>query len=365
MLNHYIMTTVIQKWGLLLLVAAFTLFSCEKDQLVEPEGPMLQDIEQFLGVEINTPEEFPRYRALTDAEVERILSYLKQELGLDENGQPVESAIGTRSSNDISLFQIAAIRTNAIRRMIRGEFTIFAPVNEVFESLGLTDIGAIFSFPEDQLEAILSYHILGEKLFAADLESKFYPTLLGPAVQVNVDGGVTVNGVDVVAANTFSPVAFNSVIHRIDQLLVAPDQNIVEIAIGFTTGANPEFTQLVAAVVRADLAGTLSGDGPFTVFAPTDAAFNALFDALGTNVDDIDLNLLTQVLLYHVVPARVFSTDLANGSVSTLGGNLTVDVGNLTLDDTGSNDLANLIPGLLDVQGTNGVIHVIDKVLLP
>ena len=353
--------------SLLLLTAAmiFT-FSCEKENRLEQEMVTLSDIEQFLGVQINSPDEFPQYRDLTDAEVEQILNYVLNNLGIDENGQPLPGVVSFRSSNDISLFEIAVIRVRMIRAMIRGEFTIFAPVNAVFESIGLTDIGAIFAFPEDQLQTILSYHILGGRLFAADLESKFYPTLLGPAVEVSLMEGVTVNGIAVVEADAFSPVAFNSVIHKINGLLVPPSENIVEIAVGFATAPNPEFTQLVAAVLAADLAGTLSGPGPFTVFAPTDAAFANLLSALGaSSIDDIDVGLLTQVLLYHVVPGRVFSTDLVSGPVQTLNGPITIDVNNLTIADTGTNDLANLIVGLLNVQGTNGVIHVIDKVLLP
>jgi transforming growth factor-beta-induced protein len=350
---------------LLFAVALFT-FSCEKENQIGQETMTLNDIEQFLGVEINDLNDFPKYRDLSDEEVERILNYLYGKLGLDENGQPVPGAISFRSDNDISLFEIAVIRVRMIRAVIRGEYTIFAPVNSVFESLGLTDIGTIFAFPEDQLQTILSYHILNGRLFAADLQSKFYPTLLGPAVEINTMGSVTVNNIDVVAADTFSPVAFNSVIHRINGLLVPPSENIVEIAIGFANSPNPEFTQLVAAVVKAELAGTLSGEGPFTVFAPTDAAFAALLGALGaSSIDDVEVGLLTQVLLYHVVPGRVFSTDLANGPVQTLNGPITIDVDNLTIADTGTTNLANLIASLLNVQGSNGVIHVIDKVLLP
>ena len=332
---------------------------------MEQDGVMLSDIEQFLGVEINDPAEFPETRELTDAEVERVVDYLYTQLNLDANGQPASDAVSTR--NPLSLFEIAVVRTRMLRRMIRNEQTVFAPEDAVFESLGLTDVGAIFSFPEDQLQQILEYHIIpGERLFAADLENRFYPTMLGPAVEVNTDSGVTVNGISVISANNFSSAAINSVIHVIDGLLVAPDQNIVEIAIEFANADDPQFTQLVAAVVRADLAGTLSGPGPFTVFAPTDAAFQDLYDALGVDgVDDIDVSLLTDVLLYHVVAGRVFSTDLTNGPVQTLNGTVIVDVNSLTLDDSGTPDEANLIPGLLNVQGTNGVVHVIDKVLLP
>jgi uncharacterized surface protein with fasciclin (FAS1) repeats len=349
---------------LLIAVTLFT-FSCDKEAQIEQDGIMLQDIEQYLGVEINDPKQFPETRPLSDEEVEKVVSYIHNRIGLNESGQPEGEAVSSRGP--LKLFEIAIVRVGMLRRMLRSEFTVFAPEDAVFESLGLNSIRAIFGFPEDELQAILEYHIIpGQRLFAADLESKFYPTMLGPAVEVNIDNGVTVNGVDVVSPNNFSSAAVNSVVHFIDELLVAPDQNIVEIAIDFANSSDPEFTQLVAAVVRADLAGTLSGDGPFTVFAPTDAAFQDLYTALGvSSVDEIDVSTLTDVLLYHVVPARVFSTDLTNGPVSTLNGTVSVDVSDLTLDDSGTPDEANLVPSLLDVQGTNGVIHVIDKVLLP
>ena len=136
---------------------------------------------------------------------------------------------------------------------------------------------------------------------------------------------------------------------------------------------NPdEFTQLVAAVVRTsgqdpDLLAALSGDGAFTVFAPTDAAFAALYMALGvTSVDEIPLATLTAVLQHHVIASpRVFSTDLESGTFLTLNGNITIDASEGTITD-GSGAVANLAdPAFLDVLGTNGVIHVVDKVLVP
>lgn len=143
-------------------------------------------------------------------------------------------------------------------------------------------------------------------------------------------------------------------------LNIPPTQNIVEIAQG-----NPNFSILVDAVIKADLAGTLSGDGPFTVFAPTNEAFLELLDILNVDsLDDIPVSTLTAVLLYHVAEGRVYSSDLVTGPVNTLGGTFVVDVPTLTID-SGSDQDANLDPEALNIQGTNGAIHVIDKVLLP
>jgi transforming growth factor-beta-induced protein len=143
------------------------------------------------------------------------------------------------------------------------------------------------------------------------------------------------------------------VIHVIDEVLLPP--NVVDIAIN-----NSNFSILVDAVVKAELVETLSGDGPFTVFAPTNAAFEDLFTQLGVSgISELTKEDLVPILQYHVVSGNVRSGDLSSGTVSTLNGDITVDVG----DDVTINDNATVT--LTDVQGTNGVVHVIDNVLVP
>jgi len=145
-----------------------------------------------------------------------------------------------------------------------------------------------------------------------------------------------------------------------DDVTVVPTNTIVDVAV------NNNLTSLVAAVTRADLAITLSGDGPFTVFAPTNAAFQALLDS---NTDwnsfaDLPIEILEAVLLYHVVnEANVQSGQLSNGDVPTLGGTITIDLTNGAQIVTSSDQTVNII--ITDVQGTNGVIHGIDTVLIP
>jgi len=131
---------------------------------------------------------------------------------------------------------------------------------------------------------------------------------------------------------------------------------VVDIAV-----SNPDFSILVEAVTKADLAGALSSDGPFTVFAPTNEAFNDLFDQLGiSGIDDLSKEQLTPILTYHVVSGKVMSTDLSNTSVGTLntGKKITIDI----TDGVKIND-SNVIKA--DISGDNGVVHVIDKVLIP
>lgn len=130
---------------------------------------------------------------------------------------------------------------------------------------------------------------------------------------------------------------------------------VVDIAV-----SNPDFSILVEAVTKADLAGALSAEGPFTVFAPTNDAFNALFGQLGVSgISDLTAEQLTPILTYHVVAGKVMSTELSNTSVATLNGQkIKVDL----TDGVKIND-SNVISA--DIAGKNGVIHVIDKVLLP
>jgi uncharacterized surface protein with fasciclin (FAS1) repeats len=131
---------------------------------------------------------------------------------------------------------------------------------------------------------------------------------------------------------------------------------VVEIAVG-----NPDFSILVEAVTKAGLAGALSAEGPFTVFAPTNAAFENLFSQLGVSgIKDLTAEQLTPILTYHVVPGKVMSTDLTNTTVGTLnsGNSLKVDLtSGVRINDS------NVVAA--DIEGKNGVIHVIDKVLMP
>lgn len=131
---------------------------------------------------------------------------------------------------------------------------------------------------------------------------------------------------------------------------------IVEVA-----SANDSFKTLVAAIDAADLAETLSGEGPFTVFAPTEEAFAALPPGtVDTLLKPENKETLIKILTYHVVPAKAVSTDLESGDVNTVAGDsvkVTVESGAVTVNN------ANVVQA--DVMGSNGVIHVIDKVLLP
>jgi transforming growth factor-beta-induced protein len=170
--------------------------------------------------------------------------------------------------------------------------------------------------------------------------------------------------------------ADNGVVHVIDRTLLPPSQTTAQIATALSSASSgAEFTQLVAALVRvpALLDAASAGSSNLTVFAPTDAAFSALYAALGVaGINNIDINTLTAVLQHHIISSpttatgRVFSSDLITGSVPTLNGNISISATALTVT-SGNGTIANISANaaLVNVLGTNGVIHTINKVLLP
>jgi uncharacterized surface protein with fasciclin (FAS1) repeats len=137
--------------------------------------------------------------------------------------------------------------------------------------------------------------------------------------------------------------------------LKSTNSTVVEIAVN-----NPDFSILVEAVSKAGLAGTLGSEGPFTVFAPTNDAFTSLFAQLGiSGVKDLTAEQLTPILTYHVVSGKVMSTGLTNTSVATLNGQ------DIKIDLSSGVKINESKVIAADIEGSNGVIHVIDQVLLP
>ncbi|MGM0375314.1 MAG: fasciclin domain-containing protein [Bacteroidota bacterium] len=238
-------------------------------------------------------------------------------------------------------------------------FTVFAPVDAAFETF-LSDLGVTLDdLTAEDLTPILLYHALDGFVGADDVSSGYFPTLSpsqerSASLQVTVDDdGVFLNGNKEVIMTDV--VATNGVVHVIDG--VVQPMTVVDIAAN-----NPSFSTLVEAVTQAELVETLNGEGPFTVFAPTNDAFDQLFEALDVNgVEDIDHSTLTDVLLAHVVSGNVASTDLTNGEVSTLNENKTLEI---NIDDGVVID-GEINVVLADVQGSNGVVHAIDQVIVP
>ena len=272
------------------------------------------------------------------------------------------------SDTSFSFLLAAAVRANLDEALAApGTLTVFAPTNNAFRNAGFATIDAINTADPTFLATVLQYHILGTEVTAAQVPA-------GPNAPVATLGGtelfatsgasgVFINGVPVATADVQ---ASNGVVHVIERVLLPPSGNIVETAI-----ANPSFSYLVAAVLRAstgstDVAGVLSGVGPLTVFAPVNDAFIAAGFATIDDINAADPDVLTSILTYHVVGARVFSSDLSNGQEpATLnGGTVTITLGEGASVQGNSNaEPANIVG--TDIVTTNGVIHVIDQVLLP
>lgn len=263
---------------------------------------------------------------------------------------------------------VAAVQAAELVDTLKGEgpFTVFAPTDDAFSALPEGTLESLL-LPENKqtLTDILLYHVVSGKVMAAEVTAMTSAaTVLGKDIAVKVDmGNVYINEAKVIITDIETS---NGIIHVIDAVLLPPTDEaameekntIVDIAV-----ADGRFTTLVAAVTAADLVETLSGEGPFTVFAPTDDAFAAL--PAGT-LDSLLLpenkQQLTDILLYHVVSGKVMAADVVTltSAPTVLGKDVTITVkdGKVFLNDT-----VQVI--ITDIEASNGVIHVIDAVLLP
>jgi transforming growth factor-beta-induced protein len=242
--------------------------------------------------------------------------------------------------------------------------TLFAPTNDAFIAAGITELP-----DQATLDAVLSYHVIDATLMAAGLPTTeaaapyktktlggdFYLSNRGGDTGVFINGSTQVTGTDIEGSN--------GVVHVIDRTLLPPSMTIAALA------TELGFTKLVEALVEAGLDGIFTEPGTYTVFAPTNDAFDALYTLLGVDgPSQIDDATLDAVLKYHVLGANVFSTDLEDGLEATTlqTGKITVNVttGGVTLTDLEpDNGDAKVI--VTDQLATNGVVHAIDAVLLP
>ena len=239
----------------------------------------------------------------------------------------------------------------------KGPFTVFAPTDEAFAKLPAGTVETLLK-PEnrDRLIAILTYHVVEGSLDGkAVVKAGAARTLNGQQLKFGHENGtVSVDKAVVTAADIRTS---NGIIHVIDTVLLPQEATVVGVA-----GDTGTFKTLIAAVKAAGLAGALMGEGPFTVFAPTDEAFAAL--PAGT-VESLLLEenrgKLKTILEYHVVAGRAFSSDvLAQSELGTLAG--------IPVAVSSKNGVARVNESALvatDINASNGVIHVIDRVLLP
>ena len=295
-------------------------------------------------------------------------------------------------NKDFSMLTDAVVKADLLAALIDKEanYTLFAPDNAAFAKAGITSIDG---FSKDDLTPIVTYHVIDGEVFGDGLPATGSAvTTLGGDFYLSINSnGAYINGTSMITAATVAGGALdydNGVVHTIDRVLVPATDDIVSIAVAAsqsTEGA--EFGQLVAALTAVEndgstdpLVSILSGEGSFTVFAPTDAAFESLYALAGVAdfgalVEAVGIGTIETVLKYHVISGKVFSSDIPNAldgnpsvELSPLaGGKFTLN-SDLTISDTdgalgiGTSD-ASIIN--TDIFGTNGVIHVIDEVILP
>ncbi|HSL56827.1 MAG TPA: fasciclin domain-containing protein [Acidimicrobiales bacterium] len=279
---------------------------------------------------------------------------------------------------------VAAVQEAGLEDVLRGDgpFTVFAPTDAAFDALPEGVVGALLELQNrDLLTEILTHHVAEGLVFAADVvATDEIDTVGGGTLEVEVteeppasEGGepTTVVTVDGVAVTDTDILATNGIIHVVDEVIIPPSAeaeirqiiaDLPEVTDLLTTAeAAGDFTTLLAAIDAAGLTSALEGEGPFTVFAPTDGAFDALPSGLVEALIG-QPEILESILLFHVVGREFTSDDVSvREVVPTL-----LEGGNLAIERTGDELVVNGVPVVItDIEATNGVIHVIDAVLVP
>lgn len=289
----------------------------------------------------------------------------------DKDESTPETVVAVAQDDDQFSSLVAALTRADLVTTLQGAgpFTVFAPTNAAFFTfLTAAGFAKLEDVPVPVLKQILLNHVVSGNVKSTDLANGYVKTLAtfgtttnNLSLLVDITSGVKLNKTVTVTKADIE--AKNGVVHVVDQVIGLP--SIVAHAAN-----NPAFSTLVQALTRADLGvdylALLSTDGPFTVFAPTNDAFAAVLTEAGfANLDAIPKDLLNKILQYHVLASAVRSTDLSDNlqvttyqgqkiTIKTTGGASIVDASGRT---------AKVV--VADVTGTNGVVHAIDKVLLP
>jgi uncharacterized surface protein with fasciclin (FAS1) repeats len=283
-------------------------------------------------------------------------SGLKNEVARTSHGSAdiVDTAVTAGSFKTLAAALQAAGLVDALKG--EGPFTVFAPTDEAFSKLPAGTVELLLK-PDNKamLTAILTYHVAPGRFGAEDVMARTnLATLNGQRIDVKVGSGVRVDDATVIKPDIECS---NGVIHVIDRVIMPSSDSILE-----TAAKAGSFQTLAAAVKTAGLVEALSGKGPFTVFAPTDAAFAKLPAGTVENLlKPENRHQLIEILKYHVVPGRIYSNDalVAETARTAQGSRVRFSVAGGTLMVNG----ASIVHP--DVEATNGVIHVIDEVILP
>ncbi|QDK81378.1 fasciclin domain-containing protein [Spirosoma sp. KCTC 42546] len=285
------------------------------------------------------------------------------------------------TGSKFTLLKAALVRTGLDGTLSQpGTYTVFAPTDDAFKLFGYGDVATVNAAPVETLKAVLQYHVLGTRL-----ESSSIPVAVNTAQQTLIPTAVlytskvlsgtsttssstklSINGAHVLQADGQ---ASNGVIYAIDRILIPPVLGNVVTTLQNSSLLFPtvSFKLLQAAVTKAGVGAILTGPGPITVFAPTDAAFKAVgYDS--AMIAKAPVGILANILSYHVLDSRTYTPLITNGSsLTTLqGGTLTAGISTTALTVTGkgnANTASNIIGA--DISATNGVVHIIDRLLIP
>ena len=266
---------------------------------------------------------------------------------------------------NLSVLVEAVVAADLVATLSTGSLTVFAPTNAAFTAL-LGELGVSKSdlfANKPLLTAVLTYHVLGQKVERDDIPlGKAITPVSGGFFKIESNGGLKVtdgrNRVTNIVDTNID--ATNGVVHVVDRVLLPADKDIVA-----TAQSLPDFSNLVEALVAAGLVETLQSAGPFTVFAPTNAAFAALLAELGVSKAELLANkeLLTKVLTYHVLSGRVLKAEVPVGKpITTVQGETFTVSSDLKITDQ-KKRVTSIVAA--DVLASNGVIHAVDQVLLP
>ena len=291
----------------------------------------------------------------------------------DEDEVAVPDIVERAQADDRFETLVAAVVEAELVDTLKGDgpFTVFAPTDEAFQAfLTENELTAADLLANPDLTSILTYHVLPQEVLAATALSvansatNTVTTVNGESLALATAGdALYVNGSQVVVTDV---TAENGVIHAIDKVLLPPEMS-ASLDIVATAQADDRFDTLVAAVVEAELVTTLQGDGPFTVFAPTDDAFAAYLTENDLTAEELLASeALGDILTYHVLAGKVIADAAVAKAGSSTDTAATVNGANLALSLSGDALKVNTSEVVVaDVMTTNGVIHAIDKVLVP
>ena len=266
-------------------------------------------------------------------------------------GDIVATALTSHVFTELAGLAVDAGLVDALRK---GPFTVFAPTDAAFDKLPV-DVLHTVQDNADTLKTVLLHHVVEGAISPDKLAVGNLKTLAGDSLSVTkvgdtffVDGNPVGDGVE----------ATNGVVYVMNDVLVPSLGTVVDVAVAFKDAG---FGTLVDAVTKAGLVDALSGDGPFTVFAPVDAAFSALPPATLNAALADPKGLLTTVLTYHVVKGRITTDQLKEGDLTTLSG----EVLKVTKDADGNWLIDGTPIAVQNIQASNGVIHAMGAVLIP